>query len=57
MRGVLGIFDKICPMHRYDNAPNPNGQCFDFCIIMRGIVTKMNARAISSGTTEKDFPT
>ena len=28
MRGVLGIFDKIRLMHRYDNAPNPNGPMF-----------------------------
>ena len=30
MRGVIGIFDKICPMHWYDNTPSPNGPMFLF---------------------------
>lgn len=30
MRGVIGIFDKICPMHQYDNTPSPNGPMFLF---------------------------
>lgn len=30
LRGVIGIFDKICPMHRYDNTPSPNGPMFLF---------------------------